>query len=156
MTSPDRFELIQRPAETVMAIRREMRADEVGQAMAECLPGVFAHVMKQGGAPARRPYMRYHRFGERVDLECGIPVQVPLAEADGVRAGEIPAGRYARGWHMGPFEGLAASHQALLACCEAEGLGPAGPPIEVYWSDPQQEPDPAKWRTEILLPVAGG
>ena len=33
------------------------------------------------------------------------------------------------------------------------GVQPLGPMWEIYWSDPEAEPDPATWRTEILVPI---
>jgi effector-binding domain-containing protein len=34
---------------------------------------------------------------------------------------------------------------------EHDGV-PEGPPWEVYYSDPNQQPDPSTWRTEIVQP----
>jgi effector-binding domain-containing protein len=42
---------------------------------------------------------------------------------------------------------------ALEAWIAEQGRRPAGAPWEVYWSDPREEPDSARWRTEIVWPI---
>ena len=43
--------------------------------------------------------------------------------------------------------------EALDRWCAEHGRRAAGPNWEVYWTDPGREPDPAKWRTEVLKPL---
>ena len=56
--------------------------------------------------------------------------------------------------HIGPYDDARARRTASCVRWLAElGLHPTGPLWEVYWSDPEAEPDPATWRTEIFAPV---
>ena len=56
-------------------------------------------------------------------------------------------------WHTGPYEKLADAHKALMGYAQANKLEQKGGPWEVYWTDPGMVPDPAKWRTQLFLPV---
>lgn len=37
----------------------------------------------------------------------------------------------------------------------AHGLEKAGPPREIYVTDPGEVPDPAQWKTQLVWPVRG-
>jgi effector-binding domain-containing protein len=45
------------------------------------------------------------------------------------------------------------AHAALMTWLEENGKAQAGPIWEVYWTDPGQEPDPSRWKTELILPI---
>jgi hypothetical protein len=55
--------------------------------------------------------------------------------------------------HVGPYDELARTPQALERWLAARDLVTDGGPWEVYWTDPGLERDAAKWRTEIVQPV---
>lgn len=67
---------------------------------------------------------------------------------------ELPGGRAVVGIHVGPFDSLASTYQELLAWVAAEGLELAVGMWEVYLTDPSAEPDPSRWRTRIVWPLA--
>jgi AraC family transcriptional regulator len=54
---------------------------------------------------------------------------------------------------VGPYEALEGTYAALQAWLDEVGATASGPMWEVYWSDPGAEPDPARWRTELLVPL---
>lgn len=56
-------------------------------------------------------------------------------------------------WHVGPYDTLAETYAALMGWIGEQGRTVAGPMWEVYWTDPGTEPDPARWRTEVIIPV---
>ena len=102
------------------------------------------------------PFAIYHQFGpEGVDMECAIPVAQAIAGSGVIVAGETPSGRVAVVSYFGPYNGLSEAHDALGDWIEAEGLGQDGPPWEVYVTDPGEEPDSAKWQTDVYYPVSG-
>ena len=67
--------------------------------------------------------------------------------------GRLPGGRVASIVHIGPFDGLEQTYGLMHRWLAELGLQPTGPLWEVYWSDPEAEPDPATWRTEIFAPI---
>ena len=79
------------------------------------------------------------RHGESL-LSC------PAAGPSWDRAARTPAGEAAVVVHRGPYEKLAAVHQALRQWCAANGRTIGAPSLEIYgdWSD-----DPEKLETSI-------
>jgi effector-binding domain-containing protein len=55
---------------------------------------------------------------------------------------------------VGPYDTLGETYAALMRWIGEQGRVVAGPMWEVYWTDPGTEPDPARWRTEVIIPVA--
>ena len=90
-----------------------------------------------------------------VDVEAGFPVAASFPGGDsGVTAGSLPAGRALEAMHVGPYETLPKTYEAIVAKMQAEGLTPGNAMWEYYLSDPAAEPDPAAWKTLIIWPVA--
>lgn len=135
-------------------IRFRVPQEEIGTKLAEVLPAVYAYVTAQGVTPGT-PFSRY--FGTEaglVDMEAGLRVAQPVSGEGEIRPGELPGCRVASTWHAGPYEELPAAHRALEAWVEAHAEVPAGGVWELYVTDPGREPDPAKWRTRVELPLA--
>jgi effector-binding domain-containing protein len=135
------------------AIRATLSVPEIGAWYGPTLGRLAAWLGQRGIPIVGPPYARYHRLGEaRFEVEAGFPVAAPVDGDEEVHASSLPAGRQARTVHLGPYEGLGAAYEALEAWVAERGGEPAGDPWEVYESDPNAQPDPATWRTQVLLP----
>ena len=100
------------------------------------------------------PFVRYLDWSEgHLVAEIGFPVARPMQVAGRVEPSELPSGRVATVVHVGRYETIATTYALMTARLEELGLHATGPMWEVYWSDPQRQPDPATWRTEIVYPV---
>lgn len=144
------------PVTSTLYMRFRASPDQLGARLAQVLPAVYGHATGGGGTPAGAPYTRYHDTeGETLELEAGLPVVGPGTGKGEIQAGELPGGPAAVTWHVGPYERLAEAHQALTAWAEKNGYTPAGPAWESYVTDPGAEPDPSKWRTQVVLPLRG-
>jgi effector-binding domain-containing protein len=88
-----------------------------------------------------------------VELEAGFPVAERIPGSGDIVAGELAGGREAVALHVGPFGEVGPVYEALFKWIAEQGLTPAGQPREVYLTDPGAEPDPAKYRTEVICPV---
>ncbi len=64
----------------------------------------------------------------------------------------LPGGPAAVLTYIGPYDEMEAAYAALAEWVARSGGEPTGDPWEVYFSDPAQEPDPRRWRTEIVMP----
>jgi AraC family transcriptional regulator len=103
------------------------------------------------------PFTRYPEVGMgSLVLEAGVPlVAPPPTEPDGgIEALTVPAGPAAVTVHRGPYDTLPETYGELEAWLEREGRASAGPPREIYVTDPGEHPDPATWETEIIQPLA--
>jgi effector-binding domain-containing protein len=83
-----------------------------------------------------------------------------------VRVETLPGGRYVTACHVGPFDGLIASHEALQRWAREQEVvwdswtterGEAWRSrVEHYVTDPATEPDPSKWEVELAYLMADG
>ncbi len=87
------------------------------------------------------------------DFEICLPVKSLVLAAGRVKPGRMPAARVARTVYHGPYEGLGAAWGEFGDWIKARGLAPAEDLWEVYTVDPESNPDPASWRTELNRPL---
>lgn len=123
--------------------------DAIGHAIGEVATAMGAAGVDLAGPP----FARYLAFGPRIRAEVGFPVQRPAPDVGRVVAGRLPGGRVASVVHVGPYDGLAETYGLLTRWLGELGLRMTGDMWEVYWSDPETDPDPATWRTEIFAPI---
>ena len=138
-------------------IRSTSPMSELGQRLGEILPAVYAAIAGQGRTATLPPFVRYldmNMEDSTLDFEAGFAVDAPITEAMPVQPAVVPGGEVASLWHVGPYQELGASHERLDAWIAAQGRQQGDGRWEVYWTDPGEEPDPAKWRTEVLQVLA--
>ncbi len=137
------------------SVRKTVKFAEISKALGEIFPEIMFALQKQGIQPIGAPMTRYHRWGPgEADIEAGFPLAKPIEPVGRIAASTLPAGRVATTWHIGPYQTLGQTHQKLRGWIGEHGLRPNGAPWEIYWTDPGLEPDPRKWRTQLVAPVA--
>jgi effector-binding domain-containing protein len=155
-------EIIERPAQPYVAIRTQVTMQELA-GLGQRLGEVFGWLAVHDLAPAGPPFFRYNLIDmeHELEVEAGVPVQAAV-EGDGeVISGVLPAGRYATVIHVGHPDGLIAAVAALLDWAAGQGLewdmwetvaGERwGCRLEVYLTDPGEQPDMAKWETQLAF-----
>lgn len=146
----ERREIEARPT---AVIRTTTVPQELAKVFSELLPEVAAYLEGAGVDGAGPSFARYFEFRpDRVDMEVGFIVPAAVAGGGRVSPSELPAGEVAVTWHVGPYATLAGAYQAIEAWVAEQGLSANGPSWEVYWTDPQVEPDSSTWRTEVVWP----
>jgi effector-binding domain-containing protein len=150
-----------RAAQPYAGIPATVTMDTISTAVDSGFAELFGWLASHGIASAGPPFIRYLVVDMAGDLqiELGVPVSAPIAGSGRIKPGVLPAGRYAVLRHTGPYDGLAASNGALQQWAADQGLrfdtsdtaqGSAwGGRVEHYLTDPSQEPDPAKWETDV-------
>ncbi len=148
-----------------MGIRTQVTMRGMAKAIPQLLDELFAWLAKQGIEPRGAPFMRYHVIDmvAKLEVELCVPVASTVPGDNGVSAGMLPAGRYASLIYTGVKRGIQ-GNKALLDWGAEQGLawdrwvagkGDAfGGRIERYLTDPDEEPDPAKWETEVAIRLA--
>jgi effector-binding domain-containing protein len=145
-------ELASKPA---LGIRKRVRMEEVPAFMGEAFGRLYAHAQAHGLTPAGMPASVYHDMPtDTIDVEAVMPLSGPAEGAGDIAVTATPGGRTVTVVHVGPYEGLPGTYRALWTWVGEQGLSPAGPPWEEYFTDPNAEPDPAKWVTHVHQPVA--
>jgi hypothetical protein len=136
--------------------------------IADRLPEVVMELAAQGVGVGGAPFFRYRLIDmpDRLEMEAGVPVDSTegLRLVGDLRAGLLPAGRYAARRHHGHPDGLAAATADLLAWAEREGLRWDSEPtpdgerwgcrLERYLTDPRIQPDMSRWETELSFRLA--
>jgi len=97
------------------------------------------------------PFARFYSVDPEFDFEVGLPVPEPIARLGRIVPSELPGGEVAVAEHRGAD--TSAAYGELRAWIEANGREAAGMPWEVSYSDPQEVPDPADWRIEVVWPI---
>ena len=88
-----------------------------------------------------------------VDFEAGFPTAKAIEGKGKIKSIVMPAGDAAITWHVGPYHLMTRTSERIRKWMKEHGLEPAGPSREVYWTDPGLEPNPERWRTEMVVPV---
>ena len=138
----------------VAVIRVEVPVSGLQGAIDEAIGEITARMAEAGVETEGPPFTRYLQFdGDHVRAEIGVPVWRPAPHVGHVYPAQLPGGRVASIVHAGPYDGISHTYERMTAWLAEMGVQATGPMWEVYWSDPAAEPDPATWRTEILVPV---
>jgi effector-binding domain-containing protein len=88
--------------------------------------------------------------------ETGWPVSENVPARPPIEVKTYPATRALVHKHVGPYDQLSRSYRLMAEVMERQGLTPAGDPLEVYWSDPQEVADPKEYVTFVEWPIAEG
>jgi effector-binding domain-containing protein len=158
-----------RSEQPYVAIRTQVTPRELGKGLVtRHFNEVRAWLEKQGVAPTDAPFIRYLVIDmpSLLDIELGWPVASPLSGTERIRAGLLPAGRYASLASIGPYKGkaLMKANGALIDWGIEHGIvwdskqteqGEAfGARLESYIKGPGNEPDQEKWKTEVAIRLA--
>lgn len=109
----------------------------------------------EGIAPIGPPFGLYRGMpGLEVDIAAGFPIEAPFRPYGKVLPDELPGGRAVVAIHEGPFDTMERTYALMQSWMAEHELFPDQLMWESYLTDPSTEPDPAKWRTEIVWPIA--
>ncbi|MET9431878.1 GyrI-like domain-containing protein [Streptomyces sp. NPDC003036] len=156
----------ERPEQPYVFLRRSVTMDHFAE-VADRLPELVGWLAARDIPRAGAPFFRYNTVapdGGACEVEAGIPVASALEPEGDVGVALLPAGRYATLTRVGHPEGLLAAVGTLLEWAREQGLEwdmrvvdgveRWGCRIESYRTDPREEPDPAKWETELAFRLA--
>jgi effector-binding domain-containing protein len=158
-------EIVTRPEQPYVAIRARVTMAELG-GLGERLGEVIGWLGARGLAPAGAPFFKYNVIDmmRELEVEAGAPVAAAVDGDDHVVSGVLPAGRYATLTHVGHPSELVEVTEALLDWAARQGLSwdmsPAdggerwGGRLEIYLTDPSEEPDMSKWQTQLAFRLA--
>lgn len=143
------------PEQPAAVVRAIVALDGLPDFFGRSYHAIMAAVTDQGCQLAGPPFAKYYGMPtDRVDLEAGFPIAGPFAATGDVQPGSLPAGRCYEATHTGPYDTLEQTYNLILEQIGKDGATPSDVMWEYYLSDPEQEPDPAKWQTRVCWPVA--
>lgn len=157
-----------RAAIPYVAIRSQVSMDEMPK-LPSLWDEVYGWLGSKGIQPVGAPFWKYRivDMENKLEIDVGVPIATPVAGEGRIVADTIPAGRYVTMVYTGPFEGdgLMKATESLLNWADKNGIvwdkwssGSTGEGwkarLENYWTDPQAEPDPQKYETELAFKTA--
>lgn len=129
--------------------------DAIQNALGACFGAVYAFMGENGITPAAPPTVRYADMNATsMTLEAGFPVQGAPTPGEDMHLGVLPGGEHARALHVGPYDTLPGTYNALQKWIGTHHRTPGGAPWETYLTDPGAEPNASKWETAVSWPLA--
>jgi effector-binding domain-containing protein len=159
-------QVIERPAQPYVAVRAQVTMQTLGTVLPGLHPQVFAWLGERRIPPAGAPFWKYNAIDmdRRLEVEVGVPVAEAVDGDDHVLAGLLPPGRYASLRYTGHPDGLLGATASLLKWAEEQNLtwdvrhAPDGERwvarLEIYETDPAEQPDMSKWTTQLAFRLA--
>jgi effector-binding domain-containing protein len=160
------YQIVYRPAQPYAAIPLVTTMAELKETAPPLNSEVFGWLEGRDVAPAGPAFWKYDLIdmARTLELQVGVATVSPVQGDGRVLTGELPAGRYLRTVHRGHPDSLEQATALLLAHAEEEGLmfdvasGPGGDRwvgrLELYLTDPAEEPDLEAWETELAFKLA--
>ncbi len=146
----DNFEIVELTPQTTAVVRATVAWADLKSLFDRGFREVFTTVAAQGGQLAGAPFGYYPTTpGETVTVEVGAPVTAPITAAGDVTPGELPGGRAVHTMHVGSYDDLPRTYEAIGTWAAQQGHTLATAMWETYLDDPSAVTDPATLRTEI-------
>ncbi|WP_157252339.1 GyrI-like domain-containing protein [Nonomuraea typhae] len=151
------MDIIEFPERHYVAVRKTITMTTFG-VVADRIPEIYGWLVARGAAMAGAPFFRFHVIDMEgdLDVEAGVPVAEPVEGEGDIVAATLPAGRYASVRHVGHPDQLLPVIEKLHATSgldfdmseEADGEH-WGSRLEIYHTNPAEEPDMNKWEIEL-------
>lgn len=160
LTLPEVFE---REQQFYAFMTFQVRMNQMQEPAEKGFPAIFQALAQQGITPTGPAFYNYRRINmaETLDVEAGVPVATLGQDTGDVRFGTLPAGRYAGlTWQGHPDKlepvtavliGWTRQMQLALDAKELADGDHFACRLEIYVSDPVEEPDMEKWITRLAF-----
>lgn len=154
--------VVQRAEQPYAAIGGTLTMSEIAK-IADRTRDVFEWLGANGLEPVGAPVFKYDAIDmdRLLRMEVGVPIAEQVAGSGDVITGVLPAGRYATVSYTGHPDDLVHVTGELLEWADRNGHvwdkkdGPDGEEwacrLEIYYTDPREEPDMSKWTTELAF-----
>lgn len=160
--------IVERKAAPYVALKREVLPHTLGEVGPSAHDEVYTWLQSHGIPAAGPPFFKYNRIDMKrgFEMEFGVPTERLVMVEEDLMAGGLPAGRYASTVYQGPYGDLLDVNAVLVGWARERGLEwdmratAAGDcfacRLEIYHTDEQLVPDPARWETEVAIRLADG
>lgn len=148
-----KIELLEQKAQPVLAVRTRTAVSGLPKVIGENYMRIMGYLNELEAQPADAPYTAYYNMDmENLDVEMGFPVAQLYPDKEDIKAGEIPAGKYACAIYKGPYAGMQEPYNQMFRWIEENGYQPAGACYEYYYNSPTEVPE-SELLTRIVMPV---
>ena len=133
----------------IAAVRRQARFAEIPRVLIAGLDRVWPVIRAMPSRKAGRNVAVYRPLGsDEVEILAGVEIDGRFDDVGEVSCLETPGGQAATATHVGPYDKMGATYDAIGIEVAGKGRRLAGRNFEVYghWTD-----DPTKLETEIYM-----
>ena len=150
-----RVTLLTLPPRPLAVVRRRVRASELSRAVPHGC-GLVWNFLREHNITGAGRHVALYWDGE-INLEVGVELDTPFAGNDEVVSSATPAGPVASAIHMGPYQRLGETHEAIRRWCSQQSYELAGPSWEIYghWEE-EWNRDPSRIRTDVFYLIRPG
>lgn len=149
------YSLVEMIAQPFAYVSRRARMADIPKEMQEGFAALMGALGDVRVMPAGAAFCHYRKYDDRsATFDLGFPVRpedVKAARRAGLNIGETVSGRVMKAIHIGPYETLNVTYEALLAEMKSRGLEGTKDMWEAYFS-PRDTPA-EEIRTEVYWPV---
>lgn len=142
-------------AQKALTIKTTIPSADVSAKMGELYGKLFGYMNANGIQATGAPFAVYYTYDPNgtTEFEVGIPVAANPKGTDEIKFKEYPAMRVISAFHTGPYENAGAVYEALKKYATDNKLETLPLSWEIYLTDPSQEKDPAKYKTNIYFVI---
>jgi effector-binding domain-containing protein/uncharacterized protein YndB with AHSA1/START domain len=129
--------------------------DGIGELLGRNYGMIMAYVMQKEIPMTGFPFAVYYNWDPEgiIVIRAGIPVPEGTKGKEAIEYFELPAGKAVYAKHFGSYDS-GETHYAIDAYLKANSIDYNENYIwQVYITDPMNEPDTAKWQTDIYYPI---
>lgn len=146
-----------------LSIRKTIHQSEISDILPPLIPEVKSWIEQRNLEIAGPDFFLYKSMNDQgmMNCEAGFTIRQAIQGDDRVSSGIFPAGIYASIIYTGHFKDMIQGHMALENWIKEQGLKEKahvsahqtdwGGRAEFYLVDPDLEPDPDQWQTEIVF-----
>lgn len=143
------------PERTFITKRDTVSFDQLKDFFGKNYGAIYTEIQKAGFEANEPPCAIYYSVDEVkkvTDLAAAVPVKRSTPELKGFKKTTIPKSRVVSTTHIGSYESMMPAYEALEKYLKEHSLN-RELVIEEYFSDPEVEKDPDKWKTNIYFLV---
>lgn len=157
--------LIDRPARHYVAIRKKVSIP-FDSVIGPTMGALFGAIENQQIRTDGPVFFKYNMIKmPELQIDFGIPVRGDVAAKGELVSGTLPAGRYAELTYFGHYDNLMDVNALMIGWAREKGIAWDATPgvdgdhfaarLEIYHNSPDEEPDPSRWETTLLIKVKG-
>ena len=165
---PGDIEVVQRDGQPSLAIKVTAATFKLPMVMGKSYGKLMTYMQAKGIEMGGAPYTLYQdidwaqagqskwlsafirMFTQKWKMEIGVPVAVETAGEGEVVSALIPAGRYLKTLHRGPYSKVSEAYDRLMAHARSNNIRLGPYCLELYLNDPQTVPK-QQLETEVLV-----
>ena len=146
------IEISYKNEQPTLSIRTRTRVEGLPMLIGESYGKMAAYLKELGEFLSDVPYVAYHNMDmQDLDVEIGFPMPRALPGRDDMKAGSIPAGKFAFCIYRGPYAEIEPAYNEMIKWIGDNGYTPTDTSYEYYYNGP--EFPESEMLTRIVMPV---